>query len=133
VKSALARALGLSPLMPAIFPTISDHSSLVPWVGLVTPRAARVTVTFFGRDFSATVIPVPLGSGQDTGIFIAWVKLPAGVSNLAAATSPARSPTTGPGASSPGPAHDRDDHGGRARAAHHRPLIPAIPSQRSRS
>jgi len=70
----------LSPLVPAIFPTAPD-GSLVPWAGLVTARAARVTVTFFGREFSAKVIPVPLRDGQDTGIFVVWLRLPAGTSS----------------------------------------------------
>ena len=49
---------GFGPLMPTaeLFPV---RRVAVPEFGLVTPRAARVTVTFFGRRFSAGVVPVP--------------------------------------------------------------------------
>jgi hypothetical protein len=53
----------------------------VPVVGLVTPRADRVTLTFFGREFTADVVQIPLGSGKVTGVFLAWAKLPPNVSS----------------------------------------------------
>lgn len=71
----------LSWLMAVILPTAPGSSDQVPWVGLVTPRATRVTVTFFGRTFTAKVIPVPLRNGHDTGIFTVWLTLPAGITN----------------------------------------------------
>jgi len=73
-------AQGLSPAVPVNFPTAPAGSSLVPVVGLVTPRADRVTLTFFGREFTADVVPIPLGSGKVTGFFLAWLKLPPDVS-----------------------------------------------------
>lgn len=68
-------ARGLSPLFPGIFPATPDER-LVPELGLITPRASRVTVTFFGKEFSANVVPVPLRGGRDVGVFIAWIRLP---------------------------------------------------------
>jgi hypothetical protein len=79
---------GLSPLLPGIFPP--GPGRLVPEVGLATPRAARVTVTFFGSKFSAAVLPVPLGGGKSVGVYLIWLRLPRGVSNYGGAdTGPA--------------------------------------------
>jgi hypothetical protein len=74
VPGAGTRAL--SPLFPGIFPDAPD-GRLVPELGLATPRASRVTVTFAGKDFSATVVPVPLPGGKTVGVFITWIRLPA--------------------------------------------------------
>lgn len=73
-------ARGLSPLQPGIFP-VAANGRLVPEIGLATPRAARVTVTFAGKNFTANVIPVPLHGGKTIGIFIVWIRLPAGLSS----------------------------------------------------
>src|SRR5262249_60775911 len=63
---------GFGPLMPTaeLFPVRRDA---VPEFGLVTPRADRVTVTFFGRRFSAGVVPVPMGGGKTIGVYIIWL------------------------------------------------------------
>jgi hypothetical protein len=53
---------------------------LVPAFGLVTPRATRVTLTFFGHRFSAAVVPVPLGSGKTVGVYLIWLRVPASAS-----------------------------------------------------
>ena len=45
--------------------------------GLVTARAARVTVTFFGRRFSAGVVPVPMSGGKTIGVYMIWLAVPA--------------------------------------------------------
>jgi hypothetical protein len=73
-------ARGLSPLLPSISPVAAD-GRLVPEIGLATPRADRVTVTFTGKDFTANVVPVPLGGGKTIGVFIVWIRLPAGLSS----------------------------------------------------
>jgi hypothetical protein len=73
-------AQALSPPLGVIFPAAPAGSALVPAVGLVTPRADRVTLTFSGREFTADVVPIPLGGGKVTGLFLAWVKLPPNVS-----------------------------------------------------
>jgi hypothetical protein len=46
--------------------------------GLVTPRAARVTVTLFGYQFSAGVVTVPLGHGKMIGAYLIWPQVPLG-------------------------------------------------------
>ena len=51
---------------------------LTPWAGLVSPRAAKVTMTFFGHDFSAPVLPVPVRGGKVVGAFLIWLRLPPG-------------------------------------------------------
>ena len=48
--------------------------------GLVTPRAARVIVTFFGRRFSAGVVPVPMSGGKTIGVYMIWLAVPASAS-----------------------------------------------------
>jgi len=62
------------PLVPtaALFPV-----RRVAVFGLVTPHAARVTVTFFGRRFSAGVVPVPMGGGTTVGVYMIWLGVPA--------------------------------------------------------
>lgn len=70
---------GLSPLLPGIFP-IAAGRRLVPGIGLVTPRANRVAVTFTGKTFTASVVPVPLRGGDTAGVFIVWIRVPAGLS-----------------------------------------------------
>lgn len=67
---------GFGPLMPtaALFPV---RRVAVPAFGLVTPRAARVTVSFFGRRFSAGVVPVPMSGGKTIGVYMIWLAVPA--------------------------------------------------------
>jgi hypothetical protein len=67
------------PLMltAGLFPVRRDA---VPEFGLVTPRAARVTVTFFGRRFSAGVVPVPMGHSKTIGVYLIWLTVPASAS-----------------------------------------------------
>ena len=48
--------------------------------GLVTPRAARVTLKFFGRRFSAGVVPVPMAGGKTAGVYMIWLAVPASAS-----------------------------------------------------
>ena len=77
---------GLS--IPLVSPvTASDlpdqaGSERVPAFGLVTSRATRVTLTFFGRSFSAAVVPVPLGKGQTVGVYLVWLRVPASASGF---------------------------------------------------
>jgi hypothetical protein len=69
---------GLSPLLPGIEPIAAARGrTIVPEFGLVTTRAVRVVVTFFGRNVSAKVAPVPLPGGKAVGLYLAWVTLPA--------------------------------------------------------
>jgi hypothetical protein len=49
-----------------------------PMLGLTSPRAVRVMVTVDGRDFSASVVPVPISAGKTVGVFLAWIKTPSG-------------------------------------------------------
>ena len=65
------------PLMPtaARYP-----AQRVAAFGLVTTRAARVTVTFFGHRFSAGVVPVPTGAGRTVGVYMIWLAVPASAS-----------------------------------------------------
>lgn len=69
----------MSPLLPggAGLP----GGTFVPEAGLVTPRAVRVQVRFAGREFSATVVPVPLGRGKTVGVYVIWLRLPPGTSS----------------------------------------------------
>ena len=68
----------LSPLLPATAPFSPETPALVPELGLVTPRAVRVTVTFAARDFSAGVVTVPLGGGKTIGVYLIWLRVPPG-------------------------------------------------------
>jgi hypothetical protein len=72
---------GLSGQSPGMWPPPDRQGRLVPWLGLVTPQAVRVTVTFFGAKFSAGVAPVPLGSGRNIGAYLIWLRLPPGTTS----------------------------------------------------
>jgi hypothetical protein len=77
---------GLSPLLPSIEPiTSASGRTIVPEFGLATPRAARVVVTFFGRNFSARVVQLPLPGGKTVGLYLAWITLPANVASYGSA------------------------------------------------
>jgi len=65
---------GFGPLWPAATPFPVRRGA---WFGLVTARAARVTVTFFGRPFSAGVVQVPMGGGKTIGVYMIWLRVPA--------------------------------------------------------
>jgi hypothetical protein len=83
-----ARRGGLSPLLPGEVGLPGGR--LVPEAGLVTPRAIRVQVRFSGREFSAPVVPVPLGGGRNIGVYLIWLRLPPGTSSYGSAgTGPA--------------------------------------------
>jgi hypothetical protein len=76
-----AGGTGIGDLDPSPGITLPPGDGLqVPAIGLVTPRAARIQVTFFGREFSAAVVRVPLGGGKSIGVYLIWLRLPAGVS-----------------------------------------------------
>ena len=69
----------------AAFGTLMPSAALYPGdrvaeFGLVTPRAARVTVTFSGRPFSAGVVPVPMAGGKTAGVYMIWLVVPASAS-----------------------------------------------------
>jgi hypothetical protein len=68
---------GLSGLQPGIEP-LAPSDGPIPEIGLVTPRATRVTVTFFGRVYSAGVVPVPMAGGKTVGVYLVWMRMPAG-------------------------------------------------------
>ncbi len=38
-----------------------------------------MTVTFFGHDFTAGVVRLPVGGGRVTGIYLVWLRLPGNV------------------------------------------------------
>jgi hypothetical protein len=65
------------PLMPTVE---QYHVRRVAAFGLVTSHAARVTVTFFGRPFSAGVVPVPMAGGKTVGVYMIWLAVPASAS-----------------------------------------------------
>jgi hypothetical protein len=82
---------GLSDLQFTPDPFL-ENGTLVPAFGLATPRATRVTVTFFGHSFSAKVVPVPLGGGKTVGVYLIWLRVPPsasgyGSSDLGGATA----------------------------------------------
>lgn len=49
-----------------------------PVLGLTSPRAVRVVLTAFGKNVSASVVPVPAGAGKTVGVFLAWINTPGG-------------------------------------------------------
>ena len=69
----------LSGLLPGVSPVSTGDTTLVPELGLAPPDATRVTVTFFGRDFTAGVVRLPVGGGRATGIYLVWLRLPGNV------------------------------------------------------
>lgn len=72
---------------PGTLPIASGRGDdLTPWVGLVNPRAAKVTMTFFGHDFSAPVLPVPVRGGKVVGAFLIWLRLPPNVHDYGGAS-----------------------------------------------
>jgi hypothetical protein len=85
--------LGMSPLLPGVFPAeagLTDSrpdgaGDRVAEVGLVTARAVRVTLTFFGHAFTARVIGVPMRGGAAVGVFMVWLTLPPGISGYGSA------------------------------------------------
>ena len=77
---------GLSSLVFSTLPETGfpgqGNGDLVPALGLATPRATRVTLTFFGHSFSAAVVPVPLGHGKTVGVYLIWLQVPSSVSGF---------------------------------------------------
>lgn len=71
---------GLSDLQFSTGSFGGSSTTLEPAFGLAAPRATRVTVTFFGRSFSAKVVPVPLGGGKTVGVYLVWLRVPASAS-----------------------------------------------------
>lgn len=68
---------GFGPLMPTVAPYPVRR---VAEFGLVTPRADRVALTFFGHRFSAGVVPVPMAGGKTVGVYMIWLAVPASAS-----------------------------------------------------
>jgi hypothetical protein len=95
---------GLSPVLPGIAPTENGYTTarrsgagdLVPWFGLVNPEATRVLLTFFGRPFTAKVVPVPTPRG-DVGAFLVWLQLPRDVRDYTGANITAETAYDGAG------------------------------------
>ena len=65
-----------SPLLPDTVLASSAPGAAWPVLGLTSPHAVRVVLTAFGKDVSASVVPVPVGAGQAVGVFLAWVSAP---------------------------------------------------------
>jgi hypothetical protein len=77
-----ANGPGLSPLLPGIAPEVQGLGNLVDFVGLVTPRASKVTLSLFGRPYIAGVVPVPMGGGHTVGVYMFWGKVPASAQGI---------------------------------------------------
>ena len=73
---------GLSPLLPGIAPEVQGLGNLADFVGLVTPRASKVTLWFFGRPYIAGVVPVPMGGGRTVGVYMFWGQVPASANGI---------------------------------------------------
>lgn len=80
VPGEAARRFGVPDpgAMPIAGRAATGGGRLTPWAGLVDPRAAKVTLTFFGHDFSAPVYPVPVRGGKVVGVFLVWLAVPPG-------------------------------------------------------
>jgi hypothetical protein len=65
--------------------TLPDDGGLTPWVGVVVASAAKVTLTFFGHDFSAPVYPVHMYGGGHMGVFMIWLRVPPGAGSYGSA------------------------------------------------
>jgi hypothetical protein len=68
----------LSAWLPAVALASSVPGNAWPILGLTSPQAVRVVITAFGKDFSASVVPVPIGAGKTVGVFLAWISAPGG-------------------------------------------------------
>jgi hypothetical protein len=65
----------------ALVPDGALASSAVPgttWpiLGLTSPQAVRVVLSASGKDVSATVVSLPIGTGKAVGVFMAWIQVP---------------------------------------------------------
>lgn len=71
-----SRGIAFSALLPSVTLALPARGNTWPVLGLASPRAARVVLTAFGKNVSASVVPVPAGAGKTVGIFLAWIRAP---------------------------------------------------------
>ncbi|MBO0832505.1 MAG: hypothetical protein J2P29_11110 [Actinobacteria bacterium] len=67
----------LSSLLPDMAPDdfdAQDRGSVFKFVGLTSPQAVRVVLTAFGKDFTASVVQVPVGADKTVGLFLARIR-----------------------------------------------------------
>jgi hypothetical protein len=65
-----------SALVPDVSLASSGTGNAWPVLGLTTPQAVRVVLTAYGKNVSASVVPVPIGAGKTVGVFLAWITAP---------------------------------------------------------
>jgi hypothetical protein len=46
-----------------------------------------VVLTAYGKNVSASVVPVPVGAGKTVGVFLAWIPAPGGGFSTSAITT----------------------------------------------
>jgi hypothetical protein len=68
--------IAFSALVPDVALASSVPGTAWPILGLTNPQAVRVVLTAFGKDVSASVVPVPIGAGKTVGVFLAWIRAP---------------------------------------------------------
>ena len=73
---------------------VPGRGTLFPLVGLASPQAVRVTLTAFGRQDSAPVVPVPIGAGKTVGVFLVWLAVPGNPDSAGYSSSDITSETT---------------------------------------
>jgi hypothetical protein len=85
-----SRGITFSWLLPSVTlagPSGPGSGTAWPVLGLTIPQAVRVVFTAYGKDISATVVPVPVGAGKTVGVFLAWIRTPGGGFSTSAITS----------------------------------------------
>jgi len=76
-------------LVPDVALASSVPGNAWPVLGLTSPQAVRVVLTAFGKDVSASVVPVPVSAGKTVGVFVAWIRAPGNSFTSADVTSEA--------------------------------------------
>jgi hypothetical protein len=81
--------IAFSALVPDVALASSVPGTAWPVLGLTSPQAVRVVLTAFGKDVTASVVPVPISAGKTVGVFVAWIKAPGNSFSSADVTSEA--------------------------------------------
>ncbi len=68
--------VAFSALVPDVALASAVPGTAWPVLGLTSPQAVRVVLTAFGKDVSASVVPVPVSAGKTVGVFLAWIRTP---------------------------------------------------------
>jgi hypothetical protein len=86
----LSRGIAFSSLLPDVALASSSapgRSTAWPILGLTKPQAVRVVLIAYGKEVSASVVPVPIGDGKTVGVFLAWIPAPGGSFSTSAITN----------------------------------------------